>query len=389
VNTLNNKIYIGSAVNILKRFTQHRHLLNNNKHFNIHLQSSWNNYGENSFIFEIIEECTLDDLYLKEEYFIKKYNTINNKFGYNKRVDCKTNLGIKLSNETREKLRISHLGHKRSIETHKKILKSQHKSIIQFDNEFNVVDVYESIKIAAEINQFCKQSISLCATKKMKSHPRNEFYWCFKSEFTDIDDFKKQIIKHKEMKTLLFIDDYRDPFDTEVDWLVFSPIGKNVVIHWVKSYTEFINWILSNGIPDGICFDHDLGKENEPPPKNYKNSVVIHQFNKKNEYINTFFSITNASKYLKLSIGNISKCINAERKTAGGFILKYDNDDIIELLNTNEEKNGFDCAKFLVDYCMTHDLDIPPYGIQSANPVGKKNIDMYLKNYIKFRKENE
>ena len=40
------------------------------------------------------------------------------------------------------------------------------------------------------------------------------------------------------MKKLLWLDDVRNPFEN--DWLNFSPIGKNVEVHWVKSYDEFI-----------------------------------------------------------------------------------------------------------------------------------------------------
>ena len=43
-----------------------------------------------------------------------------------------------------------------------------------------------------------------------------------------------------------------------MDWIAFSPIGRNVNIVWVKSYIEFINYIKKHGLPDAICFDHDL-----------------------------------------------------------------------------------------------------------------------------------
>lgn len=198
VNTKNNKIYVGSAVSILNRFTQHRHLLNKNKHFNNHLQSSWNFYGKDIFNFEIIEECSLEELKNKEEYYIKKHNTTDRNFGYNKRLDCSTNLGIKMSMEIREKLRQSHLGHKRSSDAHNKILKSQYKSVIQIDSNFNIVDIYESIKNASEITKCCEQSISLCAKKKMRSHPKNIYFWCFKTDFVDIESFKKYIKEWKK-----------------------------------------------------------------------------------------------------------------------------------------------------------------------------------------------
>lgn len=60
------------------------------------------------------------------------------------------------------------------------------------------------------------------------------------------------------MKTLLWLDDYRDPKKDQ--WLVFSPITtEDLEVYWVKSYKEFIEWIENNGLPTAICFDHDLG----------------------------------------------------------------------------------------------------------------------------------
>ena len=47
-----------------------------------------------------------------------------------------------------------------------------------------------------------------------------------------------------------------------------------------------------------------------------------------------------------------------------------------------------DCAKWLVDYCIDNQLTLPLYNIQSANPVGKENIDGLLKNFIKHQDEN-
>jgi len=60
------------------------------------------------------------------------------------------------------------------------------------------------------------------------------------------------------MKKLIWLDDQRNPYS---NWIECSPIGKCVDIIWCKSYTEFIRWITDNGLPDAICFDHDLGDE--------------------------------------------------------------------------------------------------------------------------------
>jgi group I intron endonuclease len=56
----NNKCYIGSAKNFSLRKNEHFYELRNNKHANIHLQNSWNKYGENNFIFEIL--CYVEDV---------------------------------------------------------------------------------------------------------------------------------------------------------------------------------------------------------------------------------------------------------------------------------------------------------------------------------------
>ena len=54
-NTITNKLYIGRASNLRKRFISHRSLLRVGKHSNSYLQHAWNKYGERNFVFEIME----------------------------------------------------------------------------------------------------------------------------------------------------------------------------------------------------------------------------------------------------------------------------------------------------------------------------------------------
>lgn len=70
VNLKNGKFYIGSAINLHNRKLAHFGRLRNNGHKNPHLQSSWNKYGKDSFEFSIIEECDIDSLLDKEQYYI-------------------------------------------------------------------------------------------------------------------------------------------------------------------------------------------------------------------------------------------------------------------------------------------------------------------------------
>ena len=130
------------------------------------------------------------------------------------------------------------------------------------------------------------------------------------------------------MGVLLWLDDVRDPMDG--DWLVFSPIEQPFEVVWVKTFAGFITHIKCYGLPDGICFDHDLGLPNQ----------------------------------LKWREKGKSK-----RES--------------RILAKKEEKTGYDCAKWLVEYCIDNNKPLPLYNIQSANPVGKENIDGLLKSFIK------
>lgn len=131
----------------------------------------------------------------------------------------------------------------------------------------------------------------------------------------------------KKSKRLLWIDDYRNPMEGQ--WLAFSPITtEDLEVHWVKSYKEFTEWIEKNKLPDAVCFDHDLADEHY--------DVSMYEQN-------------------------------------GSYNDLYDK---------FKEKTGYDCAKFLIEYCEKNKLKVPLYNIQSANPVGKKNIDSLIRNYI-------
>lgn len=62
------EVYIGSSKNIESRWWQHKWLLNHHKHHNYKLQMAWNAYGDESFVFDILEETT--ELEIREQYWL-------------------------------------------------------------------------------------------------------------------------------------------------------------------------------------------------------------------------------------------------------------------------------------------------------------------------------
>ena len=126
------------------------------------------------------------------------------------------------------------------------------------------------------------------------------------------------------MKYSLFLDDQRTP--DQVSWIKLPNTDWTIV----RNYDEFVNEILTNGLPEFISFDHDL-------------------------------SLSDAKVYCK-NLRENKKIIN---------------------YSDYKEKTGYDCAKWLVSYCQNNRLAVPLYAVHSMNPIGKENIEFYIENYTK------
>lgn len=103
-NLVNEKVYIGSAVNIKNRWKGHMYLFlagTNSRR----LQRSWNKHGEKCFQFKVICYCKKEELLQKEQEMLEFYNSADPLFGYNIRDKAESNLGIKLTEKTKQKIR--------------------------------------------------------------------------------------------------------------------------------------------------------------------------------------------------------------------------------------------------------------------------------------------
>ena len=83
VNIKNNKIYIGSSINLDNREYKHFWMLGKNIHDNNYLQHSYNKYGKDTFCFDIVEFCLPEQLIVKENFYINKYKSNDLSYGYN------------------------------------------------------------------------------------------------------------------------------------------------------------------------------------------------------------------------------------------------------------------------------------------------------------------
>lgn len=118
---VNNKIYIGSSVNLRNRINRHYNDLINNKHSSKHLQNAFNLHGDENFIVEVLEFCDREELLLKEQHFLDLYKPWDRKIGYNTCDVAGSPSKRVLSDEHKNKISEGLKGRKVSEETKKKI----------------------------------------------------------------------------------------------------------------------------------------------------------------------------------------------------------------------------------------------------------------------------
>jgi hypothetical protein len=49
-----------------------------------------------------------------------------------------------------------------------------------------------------------------------------------------------------------------------------------------------------------------------------------------------------------------------------------------------KKEDGYDCAKWLCNYCQDNNIKFPEYFVHSMNSVGAENITSYIENYKKY-----
>ncbi|MES2395808.1 MAG: NUMOD3 domain-containing DNA-binding protein [Bacteroidota bacterium] len=103
------KIYIGQSVNVLLRWNSYKSL---HCHKQRHLHSSLKKYGSDKHKFELVCQCSREELDNLESYYIELYQTFNSEFGLNLQEGGRTHIA---SEETRRKMSESMKGNKNGL----------------------------------------------------------------------------------------------------------------------------------------------------------------------------------------------------------------------------------------------------------------------------------
>lgn len=149
-NLVNNKIYIGqTTMRFVKRYWHHQWKLTENTHDNKHLQTAWQKYGPDNFVFEVLHVLKDgENINQLEINYIKAANSDNGEYGYNiQHGGQEKKLISYISPESRKlvgaKNREHLLGKKLSDTTKQHMCESAHRGEDNHASKLSVSDVIE------------------------------------------------------------------------------------------------------------------------------------------------------------------------------------------------------------------------------------------------------
>lgn len=311
-NMCNNKVYIGQSIDIERRWNDHKYKLNNNKHENLHLQDSFNKYGESNFVFSILCECETDQLNDLEIYYIDKYKSYNSKYGYNLTFGGDYNFAF--NDDTIIKMRKSH--------------QYEYVSVLQYSLDKEFICKYESLSDASRAIKGTPSGIRNCANRFSygigSSKTYKGYFWVYEY---DVDKFKKcDVTKYLKQNLSYPVNKYEYPsgrfikqYDTVLDASIDNNISSDVIsmcVRGVQKQSGGFTYRNANKIIDkkDIYIDIKIKK---------KSSKKVVAFDMKtNEIVMILDSLIEA-KNLGYHTGHISQCCNNKRKSYKGYYWKY------------------------------------------------------------------
>jgi len=191
-NLVNNKVYIGSSVNIFNRAYTHETKLKKRNHSNQHLENSYHKYGFDKFKFSVIEYCEIDEITKREQYYIDEISP-----EYNKREIAQNNTGVTKSKETRKKISNSlKERYKNGLETYKQ----QHlwEEVEKYDLDGNLINTFKNKATADRI--VGNGTGKICEAVKENTETAYGYQWKVKGSEKDIKKFASKEPRSKVTK---------------------------------------------------------------------------------------------------------------------------------------------------------------------------------------------
>jgi len=247
-NIINNKRYVGSTINFKHRKNTHFFALRHNKHSNSHLQRSYNKYGECSFVFEIVEECSPQNLLVREQFYLDtwfpEYNLLKiagSTLGFKRSLDFKKQQSKRMKGNQLFKCRLP-----KDLKKHPKIKRKNFVVLQVCPNTLEVIQKYNSIKkVLLENLNYKKPSIYSCL--KNYCFTVYNYNWCYEHN-CDVEQLfflKKQFeINSREICVFDLNGIFVSSFKTVKDAAIFLKSNGGDITRCCKQRSKTVKNIL-------------------------------------------------------------------------------------------------------------------------------------------------
>jgi len=272
-NLTNGKVYIGSAKCFQVRASQHVSALKKQKHQNKHLQTSWNKWGEDAFLFEVLEVIEGDKIARttrEKEYLERFYENWEQCYNFQRNPICKQGPWSSTPEDSRRKISLSKKGKYRGPQN-------------PFYGKTHTKET--------------KKKLSLLAREKTGNKNSNYGNWWTKEMKEQLAQKAKERCKNPEY------------------------IKKLSVVHKGKRLTETQKQKISRKAK--LMWKNSAIREKICKSLKGKGTIPVYQMDKNNNILFCYNSITQAAKETGINYANIISCLKARQKTAGGFVWRY------------------------------------------------------------------
>lgn len=216
-NLIDGKKYVGQSIDIYVRWVAHKWKLNNSCHNNLHLLRAWEKYGEDNFVFVILEQCERYELNQKEIYWIQKLNT--HKYGYNLTDGGSGCLG--------------------RVYTEQQI-KDKCYAILQLDLNGNLLNKWDRASDAADALNICCRSIHGAAGQNKKHKTAGGFIWVYEKDYGNFSINSRKDLKESAVKQYrldwTYVRTYKSMILAEKDGYSVSSISAVCRGVWKQAY---------------------------------------------------------------------------------------------------------------------------------------------------------
>ena len=289
-NLITNQVYIGQTKNNpIVRWNREKRDASNSLN-NTLLAKNFREYGFDNFQWEVVEECSNENLDDKEKYWINYYQSFNSGLNMTRGGNGSPSF-VKLNPKTLEE-----------------IINLLQENILTNRDIANRYSISEQLVCAINTGRMWYQN-NLDYPLRKKEHKQKQlqpkWYDNIDIEQTKIE-YAKKIYETSIRQAAMFFN------------LTDNGLKKRCIKLGLPSKSlEIKNWYREN-----ILHLKPIIKE-KPKEKPY---TAIEQYDLNGNLLNTFSSVTEAGRSVKTTSGHIGEVCRGKRKTAGGYIWRYKDD---------------------------------------------------------------